>query len=295
MKHSIGAVAKIVGVSIETIRAWERRYAMVSPDRDAAGIRSYARADIERLALARAAIELGHPVRAVASMSNEQLCVLSGRAAESSADEHVSATVVERVLQAISRYDVEEAESILQTAMLVLAFDDLFIEVLAPLMRGVGTMWANGAFSVAQEHLASCLVRNIVGNVARFRRSRRTTRMIFATPPDELHEFGIAFAACLASGQGARTYVLGPSVPVVDVVSAARATNADVIVIGCTRDGLEIELRSFLSDLDEHLPAGTAIWVGGRALEYLDTERWPSRARSVSTLRQFVQRSKSLR
>lgn len=268
---------------------------MVSPDRDASGIRTYARADIERLSLARHAIELGHPVRLVASMTNEQLSILSGRAAQSTTDEHVSTRVVDRILQAISRYDVEEAESILQTAMLVLPFDDLFIEVLAPLMQGVGTMWANGDFSVAQEHLASCLVRNIVGNVSRFRRSRRTRRMIFATPPEELHEFGIAFAACLASGHGARAYVLGPSVPIIDVASAARATNADVIVIGCTRDDLDFEFGSFLKGLDEHLPTRTAIWVGGRALERLNAESWPSRAHPVSTLRQFVQRSKSLR
>ena len=89
-------------MSIDTIRAWERRHALVTPVRDAAGTRAYVRADIERLALARAVVELGHPIKRVATMSNEQLSHISGRQTGSNVDESLAKTVVSQVLQAIS-------------------------------------------------------------------------------------------------------------------------------------------------------------------------------------------------
>jgi len=52
--YQIAAVARMTGLTVDTIRAWERRYALVAPARDEAGIRQYGRADIARLELARA-------------------------------------------------------------------------------------------------------------------------------------------------------------------------------------------------------------------------------------------------
>ena len=39
VKYHISAVARMSGLSIDAIRAWERRYGIVKPERDGAGIR----------------------------------------------------------------------------------------------------------------------------------------------------------------------------------------------------------------------------------------------------------------
>jgi PAS domain S-box-containing protein len=46
---SIGEVAAMVGISAHTIRAWERRYRALSPQRTASGQRRYTMADVELL------------------------------------------------------------------------------------------------------------------------------------------------------------------------------------------------------------------------------------------------------
>jgi MerR family transcriptional regulator, light-induced transcriptional regulator len=46
---SIGRVAALVGVSIPTLRSWERRYALVDPARTPGGHRRYTDAEIDRL------------------------------------------------------------------------------------------------------------------------------------------------------------------------------------------------------------------------------------------------------
>lgn len=47
--YSIGAVAKMLGVPVGTLRAWEDRYGVIVPARSASGQRLYSRADVERL------------------------------------------------------------------------------------------------------------------------------------------------------------------------------------------------------------------------------------------------------
>ena len=56
--YPIRAVAKLTGVAIDTLRAWERRHSAVTPIRDDRG-RMYTDADIARLRLLRGAVEHG--------------------------------------------------------------------------------------------------------------------------------------------------------------------------------------------------------------------------------------------
>jgi DNA-binding transcriptional MerR regulator len=47
--YGIGAVARLLGVPPSTIRAWEERYGVVSPQRTPGGRRLYSREEVERL------------------------------------------------------------------------------------------------------------------------------------------------------------------------------------------------------------------------------------------------------
>jgi DNA-binding transcriptional MerR regulator len=57
--YSIGAVASIVDVPTSTLRAWEERYAVVSPERSHGSQRLYSRAQVEQLKFIKARMESG--------------------------------------------------------------------------------------------------------------------------------------------------------------------------------------------------------------------------------------------
>lgn len=56
---TIGALAKAAGVNVETIRFYQRRRLLPTPDRPCGGIRRYGSADIERVRFVKAAQRLG--------------------------------------------------------------------------------------------------------------------------------------------------------------------------------------------------------------------------------------------
>lgn len=290
-RYAIGTVAKLTGVSIDTVRAWERRYGLVVPERDRSGARFYDDRDVQRLVLARAATELGHPIRRVALLSNDEIEEITR--VQELAPRHSllpSADVfIEKTLDAIKAYDVSLTESELGKAALLISPDRFILTVLSPLMHAVGDMWERGRFSIAQEHLVTQLVRNLLGIMVRLRPPEDKSTIVYATPPGELHEFGIAFAACLANLQGFRSCVLGSQVPAEEVARAVRSVRAKIVVIG-TMSSAERKIAAYVERLRDNLPRRTRIWVGGEMAGSRKMDSWPARSERIATLTDFSRR-----
>lgn len=72
-RYRIGAVSRMTGIALPTLRMWERRYQLVEPERTPAGGRLYNREHIARLSLLHAAVQAGHSIGTVAHLSDDDL------------------------------------------------------------------------------------------------------------------------------------------------------------------------------------------------------------------------------
>jgi DNA-binding transcriptional MerR regulator len=70
---TIGAVARLTGISVDTLRVWERRYEGLAPARTSTNRRRYGEKDIRRLTLIKQLLDQGHSVGAVAHLSEAAL------------------------------------------------------------------------------------------------------------------------------------------------------------------------------------------------------------------------------
>ena len=74
---SIQAVAERTGLTPHVIRAWERRYRAIEPERSAGKQRLYSEAEIERLAMLQpGGAQRGHSIGKIAALSTEELRAL---------------------------------------------------------------------------------------------------------------------------------------------------------------------------------------------------------------------------
>lgn len=71
-----GRAASMAGLSVETLRVWERRYGISTPDRSANGQRLYSREQVHRLKLIRNLVHQGHQIGALANLTSEDLLAL---------------------------------------------------------------------------------------------------------------------------------------------------------------------------------------------------------------------------
>ncbi len=71
-----GVAARQAGVPVETLRVWERRYNVVSPQLSERGQRLYSAAEIQRLKLIKRLVDMGHPIGILASLPSDALAIM---------------------------------------------------------------------------------------------------------------------------------------------------------------------------------------------------------------------------
>ena len=71
--YKIGAVSRITGIGVETLRAWERRYNAVIPMRSNAGDRNYSRENVAKLLLLKTCTDSGVSISKVANLETVEL------------------------------------------------------------------------------------------------------------------------------------------------------------------------------------------------------------------------------
>ncbi len=268
--YPIRAVARLTGVSLDTLRAWERRYRTVDPERGARG-RLYSDANVQRILLLKEVVERGCAIGQVASLSDAQLRELLERA-DRIATDHARGPllaaevpeILKPVLSAIESYDYSEANLQMGRLAVLLPARNLVHQVALPLMRTVGNGWHTGRLSIAQEHMATAVLRNVLGSLAYMNSTNgRALRLLFATPSDENHEFGILAAAILAAGNGLGILYLGPNLPAGDILLATEKCRPKAVVLGVAQNDPARKTCREVRSVASGLPRGTELWVGG--------------------------------
>jgi DNA-binding transcriptional MerR regulator/methylmalonyl-CoA mutase cobalamin-binding subunit len=262
--YPIRAVAKLTGLSIDTIRAWERRYQAVTPARDDRG-RVYTEADVARLALLQQAVARGHAIGRAVALSNADLrrIVESERPTAPAPRSAPPAIDTAHLVAALERMDGAAAEAELGRLAALLPPIELIRDIVMPVLAAIGEKWHDSPAGIAQEHLASGIVRNVLGSLMRsYGRRTAPARMVFATPSGERHEFGALGAAALAASGGLAVIYLGPDLPADAIVEGATSVEADVVVCGILA-GADAATRAEAAALARMLPRDVELWFGG--------------------------------
>jgi DNA-binding transcriptional MerR regulator/methylmalonyl-CoA mutase cobalamin-binding subunit len=267
-KYPIRVVARLTGIPIDTLRAWERRYGAVEPARDERG-RLYDDVDLQKLKLLRRLVERGHAIGRIANLGEPELGKLLEAGLEpADRDGTADAVDLRGLLEAVDRYDLASVDRKLGKLSAVLSSREMVHEVVLPFMREVGKGWQEGRFTVAQEHMVSASLRNLLGSLVRVQAPRDgRAGLVFATPPGERHELGVTAAAMLAAAGGLGVVYLGSDLPTDDVVEAVRRTGARAVVLGLTRLELGPPAVEAVRRVVDGVPGGVEVYVGGAAAE----------------------------
>jgi DNA-binding transcriptional MerR regulator/methylmalonyl-CoA mutase cobalamin-binding subunit len=288
--YSIKAVAQATGLTVETLRAWERRYAVVSPVRDASGRRVYRPEDVLRLRRLREATERGHPISRLAPLSDERLATLLDAPPDQRAQGTAHA-LVDRILGAAQDFRTADCEQAITLAVAMLPPPRLVSEVLQPLLREIGDRWHRGELSIAHERLISKIVARHVGLMLdAYDRAARREAIVFATLPGERHELGLLMSAMICASRGFKVHYLGADLPPAEIALFTREVGAAVVAISVVlQEGLA-DIPPQLAQLAAELPPGTAIWIGGSASPRLAEQALPTHCVLLRDGTEFEQR-----
>lgn len=276
----IKAAAELTGLSPETLRAWERRHAAVVPHRDDAGRRLYDSDMIERLVRLHRLTGRGHPIRDLAGLDDAGLERLAeeGRQAGLAGLELLPG----KLLDAVADYRLDQFDQQLAVAIATLPVPVLVSRVVMPLLREVGTRWADGTLEIAQERLVSSLLRARLLSVLNQHPRGGQARVLFATLPGEPHELGLLGAALHAAAAGMAVLYLGTGLPGEELARAANGLDAAAVAISSIDPGQARVALAGLEALDATLAPGVPVWVGGANAAYLAEALGRARLQAVT-------------
>jgi DNA-binding transcriptional MerR regulator len=283
LTYSVGAVAKLTGLSPDVLRAWERRYGVVTPLRTHGGTRRYRPADLERLRLVKAAVDAGHRISEVAGLDFSEL----ERRSQPTAI--VADGPLEEVMEALRRLDGAEADRLISGQLAALGPKRFAQEFALPLVASLGAAWEEDRICIASEHLGSSLMRSLLGTA--LRPSAALTGapvVVFGTPSGERHELGLLVAALTALGCGASPLYLGADLPASELVRAVEMTGARAIALGIV--GVEVRAgEEAVAELRRDLPQEVELWVGGPAASGMALPPGVERIDSMSQIERRVE------
>jgi methanogenic corrinoid protein MtbC1 len=253
-------------VGVDTLRAWERRYGLLRPQRSSGGFRLYETSDEEAVTAMKQLIDSG-----VSAAEAARLAVADashGRGREEPTDH------AERLITALDRFDEAAANAILDDAIARFTVDAVASRLVLPVLQEIGTRWENGEISVAVEHFATALLRGRMLALGRNWGAGRGPLAVLACPPGELHDLGLIAFGLLLRERGWRVALLGADTPIGTIADTVTELRPDAVVLAAVTpepfEAVAEEVRS--------LARGTSVLIGGGGAGVQMAERLGARA-----------------
>ncbi|MES2306311.1 MAG: cobalamin-dependent protein [Gemmatimonadota bacterium] len=271
-KHPMRLVIRQSGLSADVLRAWEKRYQAVTPERSAGGQRLYSDDDLVRLSLLQQLTTSGRNISQVARLSAVELRTMLAsttgqRPSPASAedpDENGIQVLQARMLDATSRLDDQELDRLLGPVALRFGAMTAIERVIVPFLHEIGARWHRHELNPAHEHLATAVVQRALHRIREGTTPpEHALRLVVASLQGERHELGLQIVAAVAASEDWRVIFLGADLPTRSLVEAAASADARVLAISIVSSTPSTPVVAELTELRRALSPGVALVVGG--------------------------------
>jgi DNA-binding transcriptional MerR regulator len=243
-----------VGVPETSLRAWERRYGLLAPQRSSGGFRIYSDEDAERVAVMLRGLEQGLSAAEAAHAALNAAPAPSG-----SAPGQRLTAARERLIDAVRRYDEAAVHGVLDEVLAAFGLEPFLTKLILPALEEIGRRWEQGELEVSMEHFASNLIRARLLALARLWGRGSGPLALLACVPGEHHDISLIAFGLILRTYGWRIVFLGADTPIETVQQAITATQPTVTVLaGFTAERLEAEAAAV-----RRLARRTAVVVSG--------------------------------
>jgi DNA-binding transcriptional MerR regulator/methanogenic corrinoid protein MtbC1 len=227
--HTVKRAAELTGVAPDTLRAWERRYGVVEPQRSEGGYRLYDDQALRRLAAMKALVDAGWSTAQAARR------VLDDVASDDGATVPPARTVgdVDSLARVGRDLDGVALEAALDDGFAAGSFEQVADGWLMPALYRLGSAWRTGEVGVAGEHFVSAAVqRRLAALFDAASRGASGPVAVVGLARGSRHELGVlAFAVALRRA-GLDVVYVGGDLPPEAWVATVRSRGATMAVIG---------------------------------------------------------------
>lgn len=217
-EFSIKDLENFSGVKAHTIRIWEQRYKLLSPDRSDTNIRKYSDKDLKLLLNVSLLNSLGYKISKIAEMDEQEINRIIAENTKTDKDENHMMHVLKI---AMLNYDEALFNTVCEPYISAHGLEKTYGELFIPFMMQIGFWWRSGAICPAQEHFISGMVRQkLYGELDKLPLNKPVPGQkpfVLYLPELEIHELSLVMAHYALKKAGFTSVLLGQSVPFEDL------------------------------------------------------------------------------
>ena len=274
---SIKDLENLSGIKAHTIRIWEKRYNVLEPMRTDTNIRYYSLESLQKLLNITLLHNHGYKISKISKLPESGIPLLVNEIiSKKSARLHA----INAFKMAMMNFDQRLFFNTYNTLLSEKTFQEIFYEVIIPLMNEIGMLWQTNTITPAHEHFISYLVKQkLLINTEKIQVNGPTKHdkvFVLFLPLNEIHELGLMYLNYEIILNGYRAIYLGESIPTENLTDVKKYFENIVYVSYLTVSPAKENVSDYIKTVKEKvLDSTTSLWILGRNTADLNQHEMP--------------------
>jgi DNA-binding transcriptional MerR regulator len=292
-KFSIKDLENLTGIKAHTIRIWEKRYNLLTPQRTDTNIRYYDLANFQKLLNVSYLNSNGYKISKIATLDEHRIPVL---VREIASQNNIESHALNSFKLSMLNFDQVLFYNTYEALLRERSFAEIFTEVFIPLLTEIGLLWQTNTITPAHEHFITTFIRQkILINTekiqAKAQQSSKSTYVLYL-PDNEVHELGLLFINYMVIKGGYHSIFLGQSVPIDSLKDLLNYYDDLVFISYFTvqpdKDSVNSYVKEFHKEILENNKA--EFWILGRMLNSLNLDVLPEKIKLFNSIEELLKK-----
>lgn len=266
--YSMKRASELLGIPVVTIRAWENRYGVISPNRSSGGHRLLSDEDLTRLNFLKDQIKKnGLKISEAVKLLQQSGPVPPEQTEQQSVTGQSYDNFADKLYTDLMNFNSPQAEKIIDLAFALYDFEETFRHIFVPVLYRVGAEWEAGKIAVVQEHFASETILRRLSALFRVYPINPSLPVVLAFCPEgERHHLGLLSFSLFLRKQGANVLYSGPDTPLKELDGIIERQNVSYIAVSVTDCRYVDKLMDWIETAAQKTP-GLRFLLGGAAFD----------------------------
>lgn len=270
-RYSIKDLERLSNIKAHTLRIWEQRYGMLTPQRTDTNIRYYTDAELRYILNVSLLNQNGYKISKIALLSRDEIEREVKRITSSRSDHD---SMISALIYAMMEMNEISFNKIFNDAIMRLGFEQAIIQIIFPFLEKIGNLWITGTIRPLHEHFISNLIRqrlivNIDAHPKQLKKNAK--RFLIFTPENELHELTVLFNYYLLKSRNHDVVYIGLNIPVYDLISVFAQQSPDYLVTCFTVHPNGEALKNYIQVLSRNFKDSQILIWGQQMKTYRGT------------------------
>lgn len=266
---TIKDLENISGIKAHTIRIWEKRYNLLTPNRTDTNIRYYSHQNLQKLLNIVLLNKNNYKISKIADMSEEAITI---NARELAFKVAVNDEAINSFKLAMFQFDKALFNNTYSKLLHRKTFREIFKEVFMPFLQHIGLLWQTDTLLPAHEHFISNLISQkiqINTEKLQFTISNSNDMYVLFLPENEIHELGLLYLNYELVLRGNHTIYLGQSLPLNNLNYFFQGNKRVTFVTSMTVMPYDDKLADYFYQIDDILKNSehSMIAIGRKAMD----------------------------